>query len=75
VTREDKWLDNLSSRRDNHPAIQRGGNPHKEATMEPRVTKPAEAQDEREWELADEDLDRVSVRTFSNSCANGRFPS
>jgi hypothetical protein len=40
--------------------------------MEPQVTKPAEAQDEREWELADEDLDRVSVQTLCSVAENCR---
>ena len=41
--------------------------------MEPQVTKHAEAQDEQEWELADEELDRpVGIpRYCGSSTING----
>jgi hypothetical protein len=33
--------------------------------MEPEVRSQAAAKDEREWELADEDLDRPRLQAFS----------
>ena len=44
--------------------------------MDPQVTKQAETQDEREWELADEDLDRLSVQAYCHGyryCSGYRY--